>query len=169
MDLDRITTVDDLETYLRAALQLEHATIPPYLTALYSIHPATNADASHVVRVVAVEEMLHLTLAANVLNAIGGRPDLTAPDFVPTYPAYLPDGADDFQVDRQRFSRNAVEDFLKIERPHAAPDEESRVVRRTGEGGPSLLATPGDEALRFYSIGDFYEEIRRGLERLGEE
>jgi hypothetical protein len=169
MALDRITTVDDLQAYLHAALQLEHATIPPYLTALYSIHPATNADASHVVRVVAVEEMLHLTLAANVLNAIGGSPDLTAPDFVPAYPAYLPDGEDDFQVDRQRFSRKAVEDFLKIERPHGAPDEESRVVRRTGEGGRSLLGTPGDDALRFYSIGDFYEEIRRGLERLGDE
>jgi hypothetical protein len=169
MALHRIKTVDDLKTYLYAALQLEHATIPLYLTALYSIHPATNADASLVVRVVAVEEMLHLTLAANVLNAIGGRPDLTAPDFVPPYPAYLPDGEDDFQVNRQRFSRQAVEDFLKIERPHPAPDEESRVVSQKGDGGPSLLAAPGDDTLRFYSIGDFYEEIRRSLERLGDE
>ncbi len=33
--------------YLHAAMQLEHATIPPYLTALYSIHPGTNSDAVH--------------------------------------------------------------------------------------------------------------------------
>jgi hypothetical protein len=165
MPLRRITTVGDLHGYLSAALQLEHATIPPYLTALYSIHPDTNLDAFHVIRVVAVEEMLHLTLAANVLNAVGGAPDLTGPDFVPTYPAFLPDGEDDFQVDLQRFSKEAVDTFLKIERPAGAPDEESRVTRE-GAGERSLLAIPGDDSLRFYSIGDFYEEVRRGLEYL---
>jgi hypothetical protein len=169
MALTRITTVEGLHRYLHAALQLEHATIPPYLTALYSIYPDANLDAFHVIRVVAIEEMLHLTLAANVLNAVGGDPDLTAPDFVPAYPAYLPDGEDDFQVDRQRFSREAVENFLKIERPDPAPDEESRVTRRQSAGGRSLLAAPDDEEVRFFSIGDFYEEIRRGLEYLHEE
>ena len=34
MTLRRITTVEDLHAYLQVALQLEHATIPPYLTAL---------------------------------------------------------------------------------------------------------------------------------------
>ncbi len=162
----RITTIDGLHRYLHAALQLEHATIPPYLTALYSIYPGTNSDAFHVIRVVAVEEMLHLTLAANVLNAVGGTPDLTGPDFVPTYPAFLPDGENDFQVDLQRFSREAVDTFLKIERPAGAPDEESRVMRGEAAGGQSLLAAPEDDSVRFFSIGDFYEEIRRGLEHL---
>ena len=59
-------------------------------------------------RVVAVEEMLHLTLAANVLNAVGGTPDLTAPGFVPEYPAYLPDGETDFAVSRERFCRDSA-------------------------------------------------------------
>ena len=86
-------------------MQLEHGTIPPYLTALYSMHPGTNSDAFHVIRVVVVEEMLHLTLAANIMNAVGGTPDLTRPDFVPNYPAYLPDGETDFQVDVEAFSR----------------------------------------------------------------
>ena len=81
----RIKTVADrqLHAYLFAAMRLEHATIPPYLMALYSIKPGTNSDATHILRVVVVEEMLHLTLAANLLNAIGGTPDLTAKDFVP--------------------------------------------------------------------------------------
>jgi len=166
MPLHRITTVETLHGYLHAALQLEHATIPPYLTALYSLHPGTNSDAFHIIRVVAVEEMLHLTLAANVLNAIGGTPDLTRPDFVPRYPAFLPDGETDFQVSLQRFSKEAVDTFLKIERPAGAPDEESRVVAQAGGSKGSLPAHPGEETLRFYSIGDFYEEIRRGLEHL---
>ena len=64
--------------------------------------------------------MLHLTLAANILNAIGGttRPD--RPGLRATYPAYLPDGEDDFQVDIQPFSKQAIETFLKIERPAEA-------------------------------------------------
>ena len=164
MPLPRITTVESLHEYLHAALQLEHATIPPYLTALYSIHPGSNLDAVMVIRVVAVEEMLHLTLAANVFNATGGTPDLTGPGFVPSFPAYLPDAEDDFQVDLQRFSPDAVETFLKIERPAAAPEEEARV--RAHDGPRSLLAAPGDDSMRFFSIGEFYEEIRRGLEHL---
>src|SRR5215831_17355327 len=112
-----ITTVEQLHTYLYAAMQLEHATLPPYLTALYSIHPGSNPDARHVIRTVVVEEMLHLTLAANIMNAVGGTPDLTGADFVPKYPACLPDGETDFQVSRQAFSRECVKTFLDIERP----------------------------------------------------
>ena len=132
MSLKRITTVDDLHRYLHAALQLEHATIPPYLTALYSIHPGTNSDAFHVLRVVAVEEMLHLTLAANLLNAVGGTPDLTRPGFVPKYPTYLPDGETDFEVSRQRFSPAGLETFLNIERPEAPPDAGSGLIAVEG-------------------------------------
>ena len=158
----RITTVDELHRYLIAAMQLEHATIPPYLTALYSIHPQTNFDAVHIIRVVAVEEMLHLTLAANLLNAVGGTPDLTAPGFVPTYPAYLPDGERDFQVNLQRFCQEALVTVLNIERPREAPGEEKRVMRRKATAAP-LLASTGDAEMQFFSIGEFYREIERGL------
>ena len=141
-------------------MQLEHATIPPYLTALYSIHPGTNADAAHVIRVVAVEEMLHLTLAANVLNAVGGTPDLTAPDFVPTYPAHLPDGEDDFEVEpaarspgggrdvpedraaRARGGRDEHRAWWSAEAGHRGALRASRVRRRRGP-------------MHFYSIGEF--------------
>ncbi|TQF07227.1 hypothetical protein E6W39_09170 [Kitasatospora acidiphila] len=147
-------------------MALEHATIPTYLTAYYSIHSATNSDAAHIIRVVAVEEMLHLTLAANVLNAIGGTPDLTAPGFVPSYPAYLPDGEDDFTVDLRPFSPEAVETFCKIERPGKAPSGSSRLVRASDNGRPLLAASPTAKGMRFYSIGEFYEEIIEGLEKV---
>jgi ferritin-like protein len=160
----KITTTDELHRYLHLAMQLEHATIPPYLTALYSIQAGSNSDAFHVIRVVVVEEMLHLTLATNILNAVGGTPDLTQPGFVPAYPAYLPDGETDFQVDLQAFGREAIETFLKIERPRRAPDEESRLVRREpGDARQRFATTPGDGAMQYYSIGEFYDEIDRGL------
>jgi hypothetical protein len=163
--LSTINSRADLISYLDAALALEHATIPPYLTAYYSIHSTTNSDAAHIIRVVAVEEMLHLTLVANVLNAVGGSPDLTRPGFVPSYPACLPDGEDDFAVDLRPFSADAVEIFCKIERPRKAPNAGSRLVR-SGTGKPMLAASPTAEGLRFYSIGEFYEEIVEGIERL---
>jgi hypothetical protein len=162
----RIKSVHDLQVFLHAAVQLEHATIPPYLVALYSIQPGTNPDAFHVIRVVAVEEMLHLTLAANILNAVGGTPDLTSPDFIPRYPACLPDGENDFEVDLQPFSRAAVEGFATIERPAEAPSEEHRLQRRQRHKGHVLAAAPGDPEMCFYSIGEFYAEIGRGLEHL---
>lgn len=172
MSLEQITSKEELYEYLDVAMQLEHATIPPYLLALYTIHPGTNPDASHIIRTVVVEEMLHLTLAANILNAVGGKPDLTTPHFVPTYPTFLPDGETDFEVDLQAFSPAAIETFLKIERPRQAPNEESRIVRRPGNKS-FISRRLGDESLHFYSIGEFYEEIARGIkflcERDGEE
>ncbi|MCC9307366.1 ferritin-like protein [Kitasatospora sp. RB6PN24] len=166
MTASTIDNRDDLISYLHAAMALEHATIPPYLTAYYSIRSGTNSDAAHIIRVVAVEEMLHLTLAANVLNAIGGTPDLTLPGFVPTYPAYLPDGEDDFTVDLRPFSPEAVETFCRIERPGEAPGAGSRLVRTADRARPVLVSSPTVEGMRFYSIGEFYEEIIEGLEKV---
>lgn len=111
-------------------MQLEHATIPPYLLALYSIHPGSNNEASQILRVVVVEEMLHMTLAANVLNAVGGTPNLSAKGFVPLYPTGLPDGEKDFEVSLSRFSKSALDTFLKIERPDHDMATAPRVVSR---------------------------------------
>jgi len=167
MSLHPITDVAGLHRHLEAAIQLEHATIPPYLTALYSIRPGTNSAARQVLRAVAVEEMLHLTLAANILNAVGGSPDLTVPGFVPVFPAYLPDGETDFQVGLRRFSTEAVDTFLKIERPAPTDSESIRIVKRPPNAamlGAGKVTDDGDE--HFYSIGEFYHAIEDALIRL---
>jgi hypothetical protein len=167
MSLHPITDIAGLHRHLEAAIQLEHATIPPYLTALYSIRPGTNSAACQVLRAVAVEEMLHLTLSANILNAVGGSPDLTVPGFVPSFPAYLPDGETDFQVDCRRFSPEAIATFLKIERPAPVATERVRTVKRPPQPamlGAGKVADDGEE--HFYSIGEFYRAIEEGLIRL---
>ncbi|MCD4526642.1 ferritin-like protein [Nocardioides sp. cx-173] len=169
MTLRRIATVEDLHSYLHIAMQLEHATIPPYLTALYSMHPTTNADAYRVIRVVAVEEMLHLTLAANLLNAVGGDTALAAEGFVPTYPAHLPDGETDFEVGTRAFSKETIATFLQIERP-AVAEGEGRFVARDRSSRALLPAVDAHEDdLHFYSIGEFYAEIGDGIRRLHDE
>lgn len=190
MSLHHITTVPELHRHLEAAMQLEHATIPPYLTALYSIRPGTNAEAFNIIRVVAVEEMLHLTLAGNLLNAVGGKPDLTVKGFVPDFPAYLPDGESDFQASLQPFSKTAIHNFLQIERPAKSAHHEPLEVEPAAAGdvavlerhrprrGAATLARPAaaaglraarvddDTEEHFFSIGEFYSAIDEGLDAL---
>lgn len=171
--LTLITTVEELRYYLVQAMKLEHATIPPYLTALYSLKPGTNLEAFHIIRQVAVEEMLHLTLVANVLNAVGGDIEntLTADDFVPKYPTFLPTGATDFQVPLSKFSRETVETFRQIERskdvPPNTPLVKSRSFQKVEQVVLSILGL--DRSYTFETIGLFYAEIIRGLNALATE
>ncbi|MFB9207570.1 ferritin-like domain-containing protein, partial [Nonomuraea spiralis] len=41
----RIGTLGSLREHLQWAIELEHATLPPYLTALYSLDPERNPAA----------------------------------------------------------------------------------------------------------------------------
>ena len=83
----RIRTLEDLRGHLQIAIEVEHSTIPPYPCALYSIEEGSNLAAAQIIKSVVLEEMLHMILTANVLNAIGGSPRLSHPEFVPGYPA----------------------------------------------------------------------------------
>jgi len=157
--------LEHLRIQLQRAVQLEHATIPPYLTALYSLKPGLNLDAQHVLRVVVVEEMLHLTLAANLLNAVGGNPNLMAPCFVPRYPAFLPDGESEFLVHLAPFSKDALDTFLKIESPSHVPEGSATVVAQESSSGLASAADGG----RFVTIGEFYRNIQFTFESLYDE
>src|SRR3954452_9112428 len=94
----RIQTLDSLREHLQWAIELEHATIPPYMCALYSLDAVRNPAAAEVLTSVFMEEMLHLTLAANLLNAVGGQPVLDAPHLLPGYPTRLPHGDRSLEV-----------------------------------------------------------------------
>ena len=110
----QITTLESLHEHLQWAIELEHFTLPPYLCALNSLDAARNPEASEVVASVLVEEMLHMTLTANLLNAVGGHPQLDSPRMLPGYPRCLPHGDCSFEVPLLRFSPEALDVFLKI-------------------------------------------------------
>jgi len=141
-----ITSVESLRRHLQWAIEVEHVTLPPYLCALYSIKEGHNQEAAEVVHSVFMEEMLHLTMAANILNAIGGTPVLDSPSLLPRFPTYLPHSNRAFKVPLTKFSREAVEVFLQIERPaeHSGVPEDNR----------------------FETIGQFYEAIELALVEL---
>ncbi|NEO99910.1 MAG: hypothetical protein F6K58_14765 [Symploca sp. SIO2E9] len=63
-----------LRQALQVALTLEFSTIPPYLVALYSLEDKSS-PAYQIIRSVALEEMLHINLACNLMNAIADGKD----------------------------------------------------------------------------------------------
>ncbi|GAA4310009.1 hypothetical protein GCM10023178_18750 [Actinomadura luteofluorescens] len=147
-----IATLDDLREHLQWAVELEHATLPPYLCALYSLDPERNPEAVEAVAGVFIEEMLHLVLAANLLNAVGGSPRLDAPELLPPHPRRLPHGDASLELSLLPFGDAAIDMFLHLEQPAPA-------------GAPA-------EGDRYETIGQFYDAIEAGLrglcDRLGE-
>ncbi|MGE0442800.1 MAG: ferritin-like protein [Gemmatimonadales bacterium] len=141
-----ITTIASLRRHLQAALELEHSTIPPYLCALYSLPDGANPMAAVLIRSVVMEEMLHMVLAANVLNAVGGEPSVNHRRFVPSYPTYLPFSDKAFKVSLRPFSKEAIDTFLRIE----SPDRPNVRPRANG----------------YATIGQFYLAILAGIELL---
>lgn len=110
--------LSDVQAALQNAIVLEHATIPPYLFALYSLAAGKNQEIGEIIFSVVMEEMLHLTLSSNVLNALQGSPNLDQPGFIPTYPGALPGGVESqLTVSLAPFSMAQLQTFLTIEEP----------------------------------------------------
>lgn len=65
------------------------STIPPYLYALYSLKDK-KGSAYGMLASIAVEEMLHAGLAANMLTAINGIAAFYDPKAMPLYPLDVP-------------------------------------------------------------------------------
>lgn len=136
-----------LKTWLQSALELELATIPPYMVALLSLKLPANREVAELIRSVLVEEMLHMALVANVLNGVGGAPRLGAAA-VPRYPLTLtfegqPFRDRTFAVNLEPFGPAAVQTFLSIEQPRSPPP-----VQRV-----RMLTVPAP------TIGEFYDRI----------
>lgn len=112
-------TPEGLYRALQFAIELEHSTIPPYLYALYSLDPARNASIYSLILSIVKEEMLHMSLACNILNAIGGHPVIDKAKFIPQYPGTLPGSVQQgLIVGLRAFTREVVNDtFMVIEEP----------------------------------------------------
>jgi hypothetical protein len=153
----RLDSLEDLMIALQQAIELEHATIPPYLCALYSIKPGTNVEVANLIRSVVIEEMLHMAQIANVLISLGGKPQIGNPGFVPIYPGSLPGGLlAGLSVRLRRCSIAQIRDvFMAIEQP-AETIEPVKAEDKPGN--------PVD--IQKYTIGWFYDEIERSLKDL---
>lgn len=154
---DRVGTMRER---LQMAVALEFSTLPPYLYAMFSIEPGSNAAASSRLKDIVMQEMLHMSLACNILNAIGGDPNIIAA--VPTYPGPLPGdiGSDPttgpFLVHLLGFSEAAIQQGARIEEPEdpiPIPTE-------------AKLTLADEQEPEFQTIGQFYHWLDRHLAAL---
>lgn len=151
----------ELKENLGTATHIELATLPIYLYTYYSLNRVKYSGenireedlfankAGGMIMSVAVEEMLHMSLACNILFAMGGTPDLygSSPGPYPTGLPYHkpigprgPDGRRAVQIPLAKLGYEQLWHFLQIEYPEAAG------------------TLPRDR--NWTSIGQFYSYIR---------
>lgn len=131
---------------LQVAIEIELYTIPPYLTALWSISDESNFAVKSL-RDIVRDEMAHVALVCNILTAIGGKPVLNASDSIPKYPGPIPGNVNpELQVSLSGLSASSIKTFMSIEAPQnpLSFPEEGKFV----EDGES-----------FPQIGAFYDAI----------
>ena len=148
-----ITEKAELAEYLQTAIQVEHGTLPLYLTAMWSIKD-TASEAYLTIREIALEEMLHMGIVSNLLKAIGETPKINDPLAIPVFPGSVPglDLSDTIvgDVALERLSKRQLGIFIRIEKPKDAPVEALEAI-----------VVP-----RFKTIGEFYDVIIAGVKSL---
>jgi hypothetical protein len=152
---------DELFPLLQTAMELELSTIPPYFTAMASIHPRGDRVSANLIRSVMMEEMLHMTLVGNLVSSLGGRVRL-GQENVPSYPLRMNfEGTEfkdrNFDANLEAFSPAAISTFLQIELPTEL------ATRSKAMADFSEIDVPG------ITIGAFYEEIIARLKRMCDE
>lgn len=170
---DSAPTREQLLYWLHEAAEIEHNLMCCYLYAAFSLKledPAWSADEARAVAiwrrtitVVALEEMTHLCLVGNLMNALGAQVHLNRPMFPiesGPYPA-------DFVIRLQPFSVATIEHFKFLERPHqqqmadgAGFEAQNRYQRHV----PAGRLSPG--ARDYATVGELYATLRASLQAL---
>ncbi len=144
-----IKDLDWIKRQLQSAIELEFSTLPLYLASMFSLE-VQNYSVYNILRSVAMEEMTHMAIAANILSALGGTPAIK--NIKVAYPTKgLPGGAEpNLTVGLTQFSKNQLINFMRIEKPQFLVD--------------------GIESSEEYpTIGAFYTEIKDALYQNREE
>ncbi len=136
-----------LRNALQTAIQLELATLPPYLVATWTIDNADDDPVAQSITEITREEMLHFGLVCNLLASIDGFPQFASADAVPSFPGPLPGGVrPGLEVALRKLSAEQVAVFMDIEFPEHEPIVHMSVPSAT--------------------IGEFYDAIQEAFEKL---
>ena len=139
--------VDWLRAALQAAVEIEIATIPPYLCGWWSVKDR-RSDVAQVIQRIVFDEMYHLGVVCNLLVALDGRPRIK--EGAPVYPGPLPGGVHPgARVYLSGLTPSLVHDVMMAIEAPAAP-----------------LTGSVDDPL---SIGVFYEEVLKTFRAVGPE
>jgi hypothetical protein len=168
---------EQLVYLLTQASELEQGILCEYLFALYSLKrdPRDGLSGEQLEQVtrwgralseIAVQEMLHLTLATNLLIAVGATPHFHRPNFPIRCQWYPPD----VQIALVPFGEAALRHFLYLERPDHIDLSDAELFSVVCECRPltatptTLMAAPQD----YSTVGHLYRSIGHGFERLVE-
>ena len=143
-----IDTVESLRQHLKWAIKIEMSLFPVYLYAAYSLKDQ-ESEAFRIIRSVATEEMLHATLDANMLMAIGGDHTFYDQAFIPTYPMIMPHHDPPFVLELKPASTEVMDLFATIEKPEP------------------VEAIPEDDD--YETQGQFYLALEQAFERFSED
>ena len=159
---------------LAEAAEIEHTLMCSYLYAAFSLKRREDEGLSteegeaverwrQAIMNVAVEEMGHLLIVANLTVAVGGRAHFARPNF-PVEPGYFPAGV---VVRLRAFSMETLDHFIFLERPQGmAGDDDGTYKQPAYRRDQAILGLmPG--AQDYATIGHLYEAIRANLRFLG--
>jgi CDGSH-type Zn-finger protein/uncharacterized Fe-S cluster protein YjdI len=166
---------ENLLDLLSEAAEIEHNLMCCYLYAAFSLKGEADGlgpdEARRVagwkrqVITVALDEMTHLALVANLMSALGATPHFGRPNF-PISPGYHPAGV---VVALAPFELPVLDHFIYLERPEGVelPDgagfeQPFRYQRSTRPD--RLMSTSQD----YSTVGHLYRGIRNGLESLSD-
>lgn len=150
LTLGKMSSVADAQAMVQAAISVEFGTLPAYLYPLYAILPGTNPESTARLKAIAMQEMTHMCLACNILNAIGGTPTITAP----VYPGPLPGDIGNLVLHLLPFAPAAIAQGMAIETPTDPLDIPLKAAPRRFTEGQAV------------TIGEFYQALDQLLSTL---
>ncbi len=159
---------------LAEAAETEHNLMCLYLYAMFSLKREESEGVSaleleaiarwrKVILSIALEEMNHLTLVANLMTAIGVTPHFMRPNF-PSLPGLYPAN---IVIELAKFDMNTLEHFIFLERPRSMElkdgesfEPQQQYTRMAQKG--RLMPSAGD----YKTVGALYESIRGAFDNL---
>ena len=131
---------------LNCAIQIEHFTIPLYLTAYYSIPEEKKNEKnegfqllSNSLREIYMDEMHHMKWACNLLTVYQGMPQVHSKENMPDYPngPAILHIEDKFPLSKA--SLQQIKRFVEIEKPDFDPLEINKELKGTGLSSEQLI------------------------------
>src|SRR5438128_12274030 len=168
----RVESREELVYLLGEACELEHGLLCEYLYAQFSLKRSVQEGVTpeQLARIQAWElaiidvvkqEMLHLSLATNILTAIGAAPHFERPNFPILSRWYPPD----VQIALVPFGERALRHFMYLERPEGMPLEDAEGFAALGQmqplsvDDPQITAGPEER----HTVGHLYRRLQAGI------
>ena len=170
----RIENRAQLIYLLTEAAELEHGIMCSYMFAVFTMKQSASEGITEekvaiirrwrgVIMQVAIQEMVHMCLACNLLTAVGGAPHLRRPNLPSSPKAYGPG----FSLELAPFNRDTMATFVFIERPEA---QETEFTQGENTSLPSLSSGNFSDIFsserHYQTIGHLYRGVEDGFRYL---